>query len=233
MLVALSNPDDVEIILNSQVHLEKSEEYRFFKPWFGNGLLISKGDHWRHHRKVIAPAFHQNVLKSFMGTFYENSLNVVDRMKKEVGRVFDVHDYMSETTVDILLETAMGIQRTAQNNQGFEYAMAVMRMCDIIHKRTYNILYRWDKFYNKTGLKDEENRLLGIIHGLANRTITMKNELYNKMYKNGAAPSPSFKEIVAETAHTAAAKTKSTESTTGLRDDLDDIDENDVGKLHS
>ncbi|KAL5278632.1 hypothetical protein ACFFRR_003330 [Megaselia abdita] len=226
-MVAISNPDDVEIILNSQVHLEKAEEYRFFKPWFGNGLLISKGDHWRHHRKVIAPAFHQNVLKSFMSTFYENSLNVVDRMKKEVGRVFDVHDYMSETTVDILLETAMGIQRSAQNNQGFEYAMAVMRMCDIIHKRTYNILYRWDKFYNKTGLKDEEGRLLGIIHGLANRTITMKNELYNRMYKNGAAPSPSLKEIIAEDTNTS---TKSESKTSGLRDDLDDIDENDVGE---
>lgn len=103
LLVFLTNPSDVELILNSQVHLEKSDEYRFFKPWLGNGLLISKGDHWRSHRKMIAPAFHQNVLKSFIGTFNSNSLNVVRRMKKDIGKVFDVHDYMSETTVDILL----------------------------------------------------------------------------------------------------------------------------------
>lgn len=103
LVVILTNPMDIELILNSNVHLEKSDEYRFFQPWLGNGLLISKGDHWRSHRKLIAPAFHQNVLKSFVGTFNSNSLNVVRRMQKEVGKVFDVHDYMSETTVDILL----------------------------------------------------------------------------------------------------------------------------------
>lgn len=103
LLVFLTHPDDVEIILGSHVHIDKSDEYRFFKPWLGNGLLISSGDHWRNHRKLIAPAFHQNVLKSFIGTFNSNSLNVVKRMQKEVGKVFDVHDYMSETTVDILL----------------------------------------------------------------------------------------------------------------------------------
>lgn len=103
LIVFLTNPKDVEIILGSSVHIDKSDEYRFFKPWLGNGLLISSGEHWRSHRKLIAPAFHQNVLKSFIGTFNSNSLNVVQRMKKEVNKVFDIHDYMSETTVDILL----------------------------------------------------------------------------------------------------------------------------------
>lgn len=90
-------------------------------------------------------------------------------MKKDVGKVFDVHDYMSETTVDILLgeafgffirrttllfiisnllqknpylviksamyswetiefsETAMGHKRMGDNDDGFKYAMAVMK----------------------------------------------------------------------------------------------------------
>lgn len=70
----------------------------------GDGLLISHGDKWRSHRKLIAPAFHQLVLKSFVGAFNRNSLRLVDRLEKEVGRSeFDVHDYMSEVTVDILL----------------------------------------------------------------------------------------------------------------------------------
>lgn len=108
LLVFLTHPDDVEIILGSQTHIDKSDEYRFFKPWLGNGLLISTGEHWRSHRKLIAPAFHQNVLKSFIGTFNSNSLNVVRKMEKEIGKVFDCHDYMSETTVDILLGTYCG-----------------------------------------------------------------------------------------------------------------------------
>lgn len=103
VVVFLTDPRDVEIILNSNVHLKKSNEYRFFKPWLGDGLLISSGEKWRSHRKLIAPTFHQLVLKSFVGAFNRNSFRLVDRLKKEMGREFDVHDYMSEVTVDILL----------------------------------------------------------------------------------------------------------------------------------
>jgi cytochrome P450 family 4 len=127
LVVFLSDPRDAEVILNSQVHIDKSDEYRFFAPWLGDGLLISTGEKWRAHRKLIAPAFHMNVLKTFVDLFNENSLGVVDRMKKEIGKEFDVHDYMSETTVDILLETAMGSKKTSDCKKGFDYAMAVMK----------------------------------------------------------------------------------------------------------
>lgn len=60
LIVGLFNPEDVEvsttfgkyvknttfmfqIILSSHSHLEKSDEYKYFAPWFGNGLLISYG----------------------------------------------------------------------------------------------------------------------------------------------------------------------------------------------
>lgn len=34
VIVFLTDPQDVEIILNSNVHLKKSTDYRFFKPWY-------------------------------------------------------------------------------------------------------------------------------------------------------------------------------------------------------
>lgn len=43
LLVFLYDPRDVEVILSSHVHIDKADEYRFFKPWLGNGLLISTG----------------------------------------------------------------------------------------------------------------------------------------------------------------------------------------------
>lgn len=101
-IVFLMDPRDVELILGSNVHLKKSSEYRFFEPWLGDGLLISSGDKWRSHRKLIVPSFHQVVLKSFVSAFNRNSLQLVNRLKRKVGE-FDVHDYLSETTVDILL----------------------------------------------------------------------------------------------------------------------------------
>lgn len=52
---------------------------------------------------MIAPTFHLNVLKSFIGLFNENSRKIVKKMEKEIGKEFDVHDYMSTLTVDILI----------------------------------------------------------------------------------------------------------------------------------
>lgn len=52
---------------------------------------------------MIAPTFHINILKSFISIFNQNSRNVVENMRAEVGKTFDVHDYMSTVTVDILL----------------------------------------------------------------------------------------------------------------------------------
>lgn len=44
LLVLLFDPRDVELILSSQVYIDKSYEYKFFKPWLGEGLLISTGN---------------------------------------------------------------------------------------------------------------------------------------------------------------------------------------------
>lgn len=151
LYIFLSDPRDIEVILGSHVHIDKSPDYRFFKPWLGDGLLISTGEKWRSHRKLIAPTFHLNVLKSFVGLFNKNSRIICEKMEEEIGKEFDVHEYMSTVTVDILIgeylnlgkflkitimsrfdvfmyvETAMGIKKTHQDNAGFEYAMAVMK----------------------------------------------------------------------------------------------------------
>jgi cytochrome P450 family 4 len=233
LVVFLSDPRDIEIILSSHVHIDKSPEYRLFQPWFGNGLLISTGEKWRTHRKLIAPAFHMNILKSFIPTFNDNSKFVIKKLTKEVGKEFDVHDYMSEATVDILLETAMGSKRTSEDEEGFRYAMAVMDMCDILHKRQMKILTRFDPFYTLSGMRQRQKELLGTIHGMTSRVLKEKLVVFNKNLSEGNLPSPSFQEIVRnnDEVDLAVKKAKAkAQKVTGLRDDLDDIDENDIGE---
>lgn len=52
---------------------------------------------------MIAPTFHLNVLKSFINVFNKNSRAIVERMRKEGPKDFDIHEYMGEATVEILL----------------------------------------------------------------------------------------------------------------------------------
>ena len=222
LLVFLTNPADIEIILGGYNHLTKAEEYRFFKPWFGDGLLISDGNHWRHHRKMIAPTFHQSILKSFVPTFVQHSKTVCERMGAEAGKEFDVHKYMSQTTVEILLTTAMGVKKLPENNKSSEYAQAVVDMCDIIHKRHHNLFYRIDQIYNMTKLRKDGDHFLSTILSMTDKVVAERKKDFSK---ETSGVLDDVKDVVAEE------KAKAAKKVTGLRDDLDDIDENDVGKL--
>lgn len=68
-----------------------------------------------------------NILKTFVPLFYENSIDLVNRLRDKIGKEFDCHDYLSAVTVDILTETAMGVKRERREKTGYEYAMAVMK----------------------------------------------------------------------------------------------------------
>ncbi|CAG9792110.1 unnamed protein product [Diatraea saccharalis] len=231
LVIFLIKPEDVEVILNSHVHIDKAEEYRFFKPWLGEGLLISTGPKWRAHRKIIAPTFHINILKSFVGIFNKNSKDIVEKMRPEVGKVFDVHEYMGTVTVDILLETAMGITKEAQDKSGFDYALAVMKMCDIIHQRHYKIWLRIDSLFKLSSLYKQQLKLLDIIHGLTNKVIKEKNKTYIDNKAKGIIP-PTIEELTrTNNDFENAADTKPLSDVfQGYKDDLDFNDENDVGE---
>ncbi|KZC06992.1 PREDICTED: cytochrome P450 4g15 [Dufourea novaeangliae] len=224
LVVFLVDPRDVEVILSSHVYIDKSAEYRFFKPWLGNGLLISTGQKWRAHRKLIAPTFHLNVLKSFIDLFNANSRAVVEKMREEGNKEFDCHNYMSELTVEILLETAMGVSKATQGRSGFEYAMAVMKMCDILHLRHTKVWLRPDWLFNLSKYGKDQIKLLEVIHGLTKKVIQRKKEEYKSGKRN----------IIDTSAQKADAKSTtviegvSFGQSAGLKDDLD-VDD-DVGE---
>lgn len=226
LMVFLVDPRDVEVILSSHVYIDKSTEYRFFKPWLGNGLLISSGQKWRSHRKLIAPTFHLNVLKSFIDLFNANSRAVVEKMRNEGNKEFDCHNYMSELTVEILLETAMGVSKSTQGRSGFEYAMAVMKMCDILHLRHTKVWLRPDWLFNLTKYGKDQIKLLEIIHGLTKRVIQRKKEEYKSGKRN--IIDVTAKKNESKTNNTTVVEGVSFGQSSGLKDDLD-VDD-DVGE---
>ncbi|XP_011705117.1 PREDICTED: cytochrome P450 4g15-like, partial [Wasmannia auropunctata] len=91
-----------------------------------------------------------NILKTFVPLFYENSVDLVNRLREKVGKEFDCHDYLSAVTVDILTETAMGVGKEKRKKTGYDYAMAVMKLSDIIHRRHYDLSLRYDAFFKFT-----------------------------------------------------------------------------------
>ncbi|EFN85371.1 Cytochrome P450 4g15 [Harpegnathos saltator] len=227
--VFLGDPQDIEIILSSPVHIEKSVEYRFFEPWLGDGLLITKGDKWRKHRKVIAPTFHMSILKRFVPLFYENSLDLVRRLREKVGQQFDCHDYLSAVTVDILTETVMGVRREKRQNVGYDYAMAVMKLSNIVHRRHYDVSLRLDALFKYSKLAKLQEDLLQTVHTLSECVIQEKWKDVERKEQNKTQNNDT--EVKQSKATENVQKESSTANYTKLhyaRDDLDDIDESDI-----
>ena len=64
-MVAITRPEDAKCVLMADVkHLKRLEVVKktFFRL-LGNGLLLSDGEEWEHHRNIMRPAFFAEKLK--------------------------------------------------------------------------------------------------------------------------------------------------------------------------
>lgn len=93
----------------------------------------------------------------------------------------------------------------------------LFRVCDIIHRRTYNMLLRLDSYFQFTNFAKRQDKLITTIHSLSKRAIHEKQTTYVK------------KDFEAEK-NEVDESTKNYQNIRYVRDDLDEIDENNVGE---
>ncbi|XP_025266583.1 cytochrome P450 4C1-like [Camponotus floridanus] len=101
--VSIRHPDDLEKILSSTKHIEKSRLYNILHPWFGTGLLTSTGVKWQTRRKMLTPAFHFNILNQFIDIFIKEG-DCMTKSLKDVGGtvVKDLLSFISEYTLNAI-----------------------------------------------------------------------------------------------------------------------------------
>lgn len=142
--------------------------------------------------------------------------------------------------MDPIIETAMGVSKKTQGQSGYDYAMAVMKMCDILHARHRSLLLRANWIFNLTDLAKEQIKLLGTIHGLTMKVIRSKRQAF-KMGTRGSLARTEINTKGVGTGFDDDRESKATTTTveglsfgqsSGLKDDLDvEINEaDDVGE---
>ncbi|GAB1293314.1 Cytochrome P450 4F3 [Apodemus speciosus] len=61
------------VLASASVAPKDTVFYRFLTPWLGDGLLMSTGDKWSRHRRMLTPAFHFNILKPYVKIFNDSA----------------------------------------------------------------------------------------------------------------------------------------------------------------
>lgn len=140
----------------------------------------------------------------------------------------------------------MGVSRQTQDKSGYEYALAVMKMCDILHLRHRSLFLRNEFIFSLSKYYREQGRLLGTIHGLTMKVIRSKKEAFAKGTRGSLAeynkipekadekkvvdiPVKTSVDPVTVNEEKVAEGGLSFGQSSGLKDDLD-VEENDVGE---
>ncbi|XP_067928899.1 cytochrome P450 4V2-like isoform X3 [Watersipora subatra] len=178
--IFIFSPGNVEKLLSSNKHIEKSWEYYPLYPWLGRGLLTSSGDAWRARRHMLTPSFHFSILKDFSGSINDHAGFLVDKLRREhcdTGEQFDIFSPITLSTLDIICSTAMGVDIGALDRGDSEYIKALFVIKEVTAMRTRNPLNTFDFFYNNTRNGRKCNHSIQIVHDFAYKVIREKRSL--------------------------------------------------------
>lgn len=124
--IMISDPNLVEAILSSSKQLEKANDYRFVKPWLGDGLLMSIGKKWFNRRKIITPTFHFKILEQFVDVMNNQGQIFVKNLAKfDDQPPVDVFPLVTLYALDVICICAMGTNVNAQIDSNSTYVKTV------------------------------------------------------------------------------------------------------------
>lgn len=128
----------------------------------------------------------------------------------------------------------MGVSRKTQDQSGFDYALAVMKMCDILHLRQTKLWLYPDILFKFSKYAKKQVKLLETIHQLTKKVIKSKKEAFSTGTRGSLAVPEYMKPEEKLTQQIENNKTSveglSYGQSAGLKDDLDVDDTIDIGE---
>uniref|UniRef100_A0A1L8E438 Putative cytochrome n=1 Tax=Nyssomyia neivai TaxID=330878 RepID=A0A1L8E438_9DIPT len=190
-----TDPKDLEVVLSSTKHITKNNLYNFLKPWLGTGLLISTGQKWHTRRKIITPTFHFKILEQFTEVFNRQGATLVRllREKHTNGESFNIYPFINLYALDVISESAMGMQLNSQIDSGSEYVRAVSEISQIMSTRFIKVWQRNDFLFNNfVAAKKDHDRCIKVMHNFTENIIQQRREKLIEMLdgeqENGPVP---------------------------------------------
>ncbi len=154
--------------------------YRLFRPWLGDGLLLSSGKKWARNRRLLTPGFHYNILKSYIPV-YSNCVSVLcDKWEKIAAKneTVKLFETISMLSLDIILQCAFSYHSYCQDSvDNEEYVKAVLTILEMIVDRYLNPLYQIDWYYWKTPTGRKLKQCCDLAHAHSENVIKERKKV--------------------------------------------------------
>ncbi|XP_075615584.1 cytochrome P450 4B1 isoform X2 [Balearica regulorum gibbericeps] len=147
----IHHPEYAKSILG-RIDRKSNMPYKFLVPWIGQGLLILAGSKWSQHRKLLTPAFHHDVLKSYVALMSDSVKVMLDKWEKKntERKSVELFQDVSLMTLDSIMKCAFSYNTNCQTQRNSDcYIRAVYDLSCLVTKRITSFSYK-DIFYDLT-----------------------------------------------------------------------------------
>ncbi|XP_004384578.1 phylloquinone omega-hydroxylase CYP4F2-like [Trichechus manatus latirostris] len=188
-IITLCHPDIIRPVVNASAAIAPKEVvfYGFLKCWLGDGLLLSGGDKWSRHRRMLTPAFHFNILKPYMKTFNE-SVNIMHAKWKHLvscgSTRLDMFEHISLMTLDSLQKCVFGFDSHCQEKPS-KYIATILELSALVVKRNEQIFLHFDFLYHLTPDGRRFRRACSLVHEFTDAAIQERRRSLSKQGADG------------------------------------------------
>ncbi|KAK9505681.1 hypothetical protein O3M35_009675 [Rhynocoris fuscipes] len=178
---AIMRPKALEKLLTSNVNITKGDQYNAVKKWLNEGLLTSGGEKWRRRRKILTPTFHFKILQDSLHVINRNAQILSEKFSKTGGAIFEIENYVTLCTLDIICETAMGVKLDFQKDKAVEYVQDIKRACQILIKKEVTFWLQSDLIFRFTSYYSELKQIIGRLHAFTDKVIANRKVAFQKL----------------------------------------------------
>ncbi|XP_051026800.1 cytochrome P450 4F6 isoform X2 [Acomys russatus] len=147
--------------------------YGFLKPWLGDGLLVSAGEKWGHHRRLLTPAFHFDILKAYVKIFNKsvNTMHAKWQCLASKGTTrLDMFEHISLMTLDSLQKCVFSLESNCQESPS-EYIAAIQELNSLVVKRHHKLFLFVDFLYYLTADGRRFRKACDLVHSFTDAVI--------------------------------------------------------------
>ncbi|XP_058802590.1 cytochrome P450 4C1-like [Phymastichus coffea] len=179
--VTIHHPDDLEVLLSSNTHIEKGPSYKIFRPWLKTGLLTSTGSKWHQRRRILTPAFHFKILQKYLEITNEKAIKFIKALRNENKEtVQDLLPVCTNYTLNIICESAMGVPFDKVDENVQEYKRAVFTIGDILMYRAVRPYIQEWMLTPLIKLGRLQKQTLSILHAFTDKVLLDRKEYHER-----------------------------------------------------